>query len=102
MRAYPSAEGLGDQGWGASLNIYYQLLPYLNAYVFKDLGQSEQNKDQYLAEKNRRYLASTGLGFGGSYQQLDYNASIAWRDTRAATSDTDQNPRLLLQAGWRF
>lgn len=102
MRAYPSAEGLGDQGWGASVNIYYQLLPYLNAYVFKDLGQSEQNKDQYLAEKNRRYLASTGLGLGGSYQQLDYNASIAWRDTRAATSDTDQNPRLLLQAGWRF
>lgn len=102
MRAYPSAEGLGDEGWGASINIYYQLLPSLNAYVFKDLGQSFQNRKQYIDEKNRRYLASTGLGFGGSYQQLDYNASIAWRDTGAATSDEDKNPKILLQAGWRF
>ncbi len=102
MRAYPSAEGLGDEGWGASVNIYYQLLPYLNAYVFKDLGQSFQNKDQYIDEKNRRYLANTGIGFGGGYGQLDYNASIAWRNTGAARSDDDKNPRVLIQAGWRF
>lgn len=102
MRAYPSAEGLGDEGWGATVNIYYQLSPYLNAYVFKDAGQSFQNKNQYIDEKNRRYLASTGFGFGGSYQQLDYNASIAWRDTVAAMSDEDKNPRVLMQTGWRF
>ncbi|RYY80436.1 MAG: ShlB/FhaC/HecB family hemolysin secretion/activation protein [Moraxellaceae bacterium] len=102
MRAYPSAEGLGDEGWGATVNIYYQLSPYLNAYIFKDLGHIYQNKDHYIDEKNRRYLASTGFGFGGSYQQLDYNASIAWRDTVAAMSDKDKNPRVLMQAGWRF
>ncbi|MDH0030814.1 hypothetical protein N5D06_07355 [Acinetobacter sp. GD03873] len=102
MRAYPTAEGLGDQGWGATVNLYYQLSPLISAYLFQDSGKIQQNKDVYLAEKNSRYLGSTGIGFGGGYQGFDYNATVAWRDTSAAKSDTDRNPRLLLQAGWRF
>lgn len=102
MRAYPSAEGLGDQGWGMTINFYYQFQPFLNAYIFKDIGQIQQNKNEYLSEENNRYLGSTGIGFGGGYRNFDYNATVAWRDTSAAKSDTDKNPRLLFQAGWRF
>ncbi|NIE95785.1 ShlB/FhaC/HecB family hemolysin secretion/activation protein [Acinetobacter sp. Tr-809] len=102
MRAYPIAEGLGDQGWGASINVYHQLTPFLNAYLFQDVGKTQQNKNPYLTDKNSRSLASTGIGIAGGYKGFDYNASIAWRDTSAAKSDKDQQPRLQFGAGWRF
>lgn len=102
MRAYPAAEGLGDQGWGASMSFYYQLTPSINTYLFQDVGKIQQNKNPYLNEKNSRCLGSTGIGFGGGYQRFDYNATIAWRDTSIAKSDIDRNPRLSFQLGWRF
>lgn len=102
MRAYPAAEGLGDQGWGASMSFYYQLTPSINTYLFQDVGEIQQNKNPYLNEKNSRCLGSTGIGLGGGYQRFDYNAAIAWRDTSIAKSDIDRNPRLSFQLGWRF
>lgn len=102
MRAYPSAEGLGDQGWGSTVSFYYQLKPFLNTYLFQDVGKIQQNKNPYLTDKNTRYLGSTGIGFGGAYRDFDYNATVAWRDTPSANSDQDRNPRVLLQVGWRF
>lgn len=102
MRAYPTAEGLGDQGWGASINFYYQLTPWLNTYLFQDVGRIQQNKNPYLSDKNTRALASTGIGFGGGYQDFDYNVTLAWRNTSAAKSDKDQQPRLQFGIGWRF
>lgn len=102
MRAYPAAEGLGDQGWGASINFYYQLTPWLNTYLFQDVGRIQQNKNPYLSDKNTRNLASTGIGFGGGYQDFDYNATLAWRNTSVAKSDQDKQPRLQFGIGWRF
>lgn len=102
MRAYPAAEGLGDQGWGTSINLYYQLTPWLNTYLFQDIGRIQQNKNSYLSDKNTRAIASTGIGFGGGYQDFDYNATLAWRNTSAAKSDKDQQPRLQFGIGWRF
>lgn len=102
MRAYPSSEGLGDEGWGTSLNLYYQILSNLSVSLFKDLGETKQNKNKYIAEKNSRYLASTGIGLFGGYKQFDCNATLAWRDTSVARSDKDKQPRLLVQAAWKF
>ncbi|WP_043971303.1 MULTISPECIES: ShlB/FhaC/HecB family hemolysin secretion/activation protein [Acinetobacter] len=102
MRAYPAAEGLGDQGWGVSINFYYQLTPWLNTYLFQDFGRIQQNKNPYLNDKNTRALASTGIGFGGGSQDFDYNATLAWRTTSAAKSDQDQQPRFQFGVGWRF
>ncbi|TVT80408.1 ShlB/FhaC/HecB family hemolysin secretion/activation protein [Acinetobacter colistiniresistens] len=102
MRAYPAAEGLGDQGWEASINLYYQLTPWLNTYLFQDVGRIQQNKNPYLTDNNSRSLASTGIGFGGGYQDFDYNATVAWRNTSAAKSDQDKQPRLQFGVGWRF
>ncbi|MCH7307653.1 ShlB/FhaC/HecB family hemolysin secretion/activation protein [Acinetobacter sp. NIPH 1852] len=102
MRAYPSAEALGDQGWGASINFYYQLMPFLNASLFKDIGEIQQNKNPYLTEKNSRYLGGMGVGLGGNYQGFDYNTTVAWRMTDAAKSDTDRQQRVQFMVGWRF
>jgi len=38
----------------------------------------------------------------GGVKSFDYSASVAWRETTAATSEPDKKPRLLLQGGWRF
>ncbi|MGA4854081.1 ShlB/FhaC/HecB family hemolysin secretion/activation protein [Acinetobacter haemolyticus] len=102
MRAYPSAEALGDQGWGASINYYYQLMPFLHVILFKDIGQIQQNKNSYLLDKNSRYLSGAGVGFGGNYLGLDYNSTVAWRMTEAAQSDVDRQPRVQFSIGWRF
>ncbi|WP_277559835.1 ShlB/FhaC/HecB family hemolysin secretion/activation protein [Acinetobacter beijerinckii] len=102
MRAYPAAEGLGDQGWGASTNFYYQLSPFVNTFLFQDIGRIQHNKKVYLNEKNNRSLASTGIGLGGGYKYWDYNLTLAWRNTSTAKSDTDKNPRFAFQVGWRF
>ncbi len=102
MRAYPVAEGLGDQGWGTSIHIYYQLTPFLTPYLFQEVGQTQQNKNPYLADKNSRNLASTGIGLSGGYRDFDFNTTLAWRNTSAAKSDQDQNPRLFIQGGWKF
>ncbi|WP_418654817.1 ShlB/FhaC/HecB family hemolysin secretion/activation protein [Acinetobacter beijerinckii] len=102
MRAYPAAEGLGDQGWGVSTNFYYQLSPFINTFLFQDIGRIQHNKKVYLNEKNNRSLASTGIGLGGSYKYWDYNLTLAWRNTSTAKSDNDKNPRFAFQVGWRF
>ncbi|MCU4368773.1 ShlB/FhaC/HecB family hemolysin secretion/activation protein [Acinetobacter courvalinii] len=102
MRAYPVAEGLGDQGWGTSIHIYYQLTPFLTPYLFQEVGQTQQNKNPYLADKNSRTLASTGIGLSGGYRDFDFNTTLAWRNTSAAKSDQDKQPRLQFAIGWRF
>jgi hemolysin activation/secretion protein len=102
MRAYPASEGLGDQGWGSSLNLYYQINPAMNLYLFQDAGKTFENKKAYLQEKNSRYLASTGIGFTGSNKQFMYNTTIGWRNTGVAVNDRDKNPRILAQIGWLF
>lgn len=102
MRAYPSSEGLGDQGWGASVNVDYQLYPVVDLYLFNDLGKTYENKHPYLQEKNKRYLSSTGFGMRGAYKQFDYNATVGWHNTSAAISDKDKKPRILAQIGWIF
>lgn len=87
---------------GASINYYYQFLPFINTFLFHDIGHIQQNKNAYLNEKNSRSLASTGIGLAGSYQHWDYNTTLAWRNTSAAKSDTDRSPRFAFQIGWQF
>lgn len=102
MRAYPTAEGLGDQGWGVSVNIYYQLAPFLNVYLLQDIGEIQQNKDPYLSESNNCTFRSSGFGLNGGYKNFDFNATIAWRGSSAAKSDIDRDPRFLFQIGRRY
>ncbi len=102
MRAYPASEAMGDQGWNASFDLYYKYTDLLNFYVFQDFGETWQNKNKYLVEKNNRYLASSGFGLLARFNHFDMNGSIGWRNTSSALNDQDQNPRFLVQSSWHF
>ncbi len=101
MRAYPSAEGLGDEGWGHSLTLNYHYSPLLNMYLFNDFGKSTVNKNRYSDETNSYRLDSAGFGVAGMYRKFDYNVSAALGN-RTATTDTNRSPRVLAQMGWSF
>ena len=103
VRAYPSGEGFGDQGWLVQLEARYQM-GRLAPYGFYDAGHSKTNKTPFSARGNERDLAGYGVGLRFADQAWSLEAAVAWRSRGGApTSDTaDRNPRLWVKAGWKF
>lgn len=103
VRAYPSGEGFGDQGWLVQLEARYQM-GRLAPYGFYDAGHSKTNKNPFSARGNERDLAGYGVGLRFADQAWSLEAALAWRSRGGApTSDTaDRNPRLWVKAGWKF
>lgn len=102
IRAYPVAEGAGDRGWQATVELRYALMDQLSASVFYDVGEITVNARPYLATDNTRGLSGFGLGLAGSYKALDWRLATAWRHTGTSESEPDKTPRLWAQVGWRF
>ena len=82
VRAYPSGEGIGDEGWLAQLELRYRpsgsaLMPY----AFYDAGGIRTlAKPPAGVDNPQRSLAGAGLGVG--YRPNDtwsIDASLAWR-----------------------
>lgn len=103
VRAFPSGEGFGDQGWLLQLEARYQM-GRMAPYAFYDAGHSKINKVRFSAGSNQRELAGYGLGVRYATPTWSAEAALAWRSRGSApTSDTaDRNPRLWLKAGWQF
>jgi len=103
VRAYPSGEGFGDQGWLVQLEARYQM-GSVAPYGFYDAGHSKTNKKPFSARSNERDLAGYGLGVRYADQAWSLEAALAWRSRGGApSSDTaDRNPRLWVKAGWKF
>lgn len=103
VRAYPAGEGLGDEGWQATVEYRYRLLPLLQGVVFYDTGAIEINHSPFAAGDNSRSLSGQGVGLHASpVPNLSVRMNIAWRGSELPVSDTDQEPRVWLQAGYRF
>lgn len=102
VRAYPVGEANGDTGWLATLELRRQLTPALQGIAFYDAGEVRFNREVFAAGSNQRRLA--GYGIGGLMQWGDFSlrATAAWRDTGAATAESERKPRLWGQAAWRF
>jgi hemolysin activation/secretion protein len=97
VRAYPSGEGNGDEGWLMQLELRFAMGAY-NPYLFHDAGRVEINaKPPTMADDVHRSISGTGLGL--RYQRGDWNmdAALAWRTQGGdSVSDTAQrDPR-----GW--
>ena len=102
VRAYPSGEATGDQGWLSQVEIRYTASPMLIPSVFWDTGAVLINKNPFLSGDNHRRLEGAGLGIRGSYQNFDWQAWLAWRRTNPAQSEKDMSPRAWIQGGWAF
>lgn len=75
VRAYPTSEGFGDEGWLTNVNFIYRVSEQLNASVFVDSGEITVNHTipaGGTATPNRYTLSGAGL-------------SLDWRVRSTAT-----------------
>jgi len=101
VRGYGVGEGIGDSGVLATAEYRHQLtgatgsLP-LAGSVFYDWGHVTYNADGApFATTARDTLRSAGLGLtAGTYGNYQLGAQVAWRLSRAATTDSDRRPRV--------
>lgn len=107
VRAYPSGEGNGDEGWFVQLEARYQIGVFA-PYAFHDTGRIRINADAGritpAVTNNIRSLG--GYGFGTRYTRGEWtmDASLAWRSHGGKPqSDTaDRAPRAWVTVGMRF
>lgn len=77
VRAYTSADGVGDHGALASLELTQTLSPVLSVTAFYDGGQVQAQAEPLNASALNRYsLQGAGLQLQGRYFQLHY--TLTW------------------------
>lgn len=103
VRAYPSGEGFGDEGYLARLELRYAIKQF-SPYVFYDAGTVKFNHDRFDTSKNRRSISGTGLGVRFDSAHWGVDGSIAWQGAGGEPiSDTkDKNPIYWLGAQYKF
>lgn len=107
VRAYPSGEGNGDEGWLVQLELRYSMGLY-SPYLFHDSGRVTLNakNGQLATPANPNHRSIGGEGLGLRYTRGDWNmdANLSWRSRGGKPeSDTqDRSPRLWVAAGYRF
>jgi hemolysin activation/secretion protein len=79
IRAYPTGEASGDEGWRGTLELRRTLLPQVQGVVFYDFGAIRINKTPFAATANDRHLAGAGFGVNTSWDKVQVKASLAWR-----------------------
>ncbi|SDP36844.1 Hemolysin activation/secretion protein [Rhodoferax sp. OV413] len=102
VRAYPSGEATGDQGWLSQVELRYAITPMFIPSVFWDTGSVRISKSPFLSGANHRRLEGAGLGLRGSYKAVDWQAWLAWPRTGPAQSEHDKSPRAWIQGRWAF
>ncbi|MDE2402782.1 MAG: ShlB/FhaC/HecB family hemolysin secretion/activation protein [Burkholderiales bacterium] len=103
VRAYPTDEGFGDEGWLMQIETRYQM-GSVAPYAFYDVGRTKINKNLWAAGNNKRELSGYGLGLRFTEREWSVDASLAWRDLGGQpTSDTaDRYQRLWMTVSRRF
>lgn len=103
IRAYPQGEAAGDQGWLASLELRYALMPGWQGSLFYDAGGVDINRQPFITGNNQRRLSGYGIGLTAVFDAFSVSANLAWRgNSETPTSDRDKSPRLWVQGSWRF
>ena len=100
VRAYPSGEAFGDEGWLAQIELRYSAGAYA-PYAFYDAGNIKTNaKPVEQAVSNERNLA--GAGFGLRYQRGPWSAdaALAWRLEGGLPQSDTQDLRLNGPQAW--
>lgn len=107
VRAYPSSEGYGDEGWLVQIEARYTMGSF-SPYLFHDAGRVKLNANpgSLSVPPNPNHRSLSGGGFGLRYNDGPWSAdaALAWRSHGGSPqSDTrDRNPRFWLIAGYRF
>ena len=107
VRAYPQGEGIGDDGYLATVELRHNFGTALQGTVFYDAGSVKVNHTVYdTAAANKRTLAGAGLGFNAVLAGTDLRASLAWRtvggDPISVPAGTSKSPTLWVRANRPF
>ncbi|MDP3540410.1 MAG: ShlB/FhaC/HecB family hemolysin secretion/activation protein [Azonexus sp.] len=107
VRAYPSGEGNGDEGWLLQLEVRYALGPY-TPYLFHDNGRValNANNSNLITPANPNYRSIGGEGVGLRFTRNNWNidANLSWRSHggKPLSDGADRTPRIWVTAGYRF
>lgn len=63
IRAYPTGEGIGDEGWLATIEWNRTLAENLNGRAFLDGGGIRRNVKPWTDQRNTYHLGGAGVGF---------------------------------------
>lgn len=107
VRAYPSGEGNGDEGWLTQLELRYSAGAFA-PYAFYDAGHStiNANTDSLTTAVTNNHRSISGAGIGLRYQRNNWNfdASVAW-STHGGDAQSDsakRDPRAWLRVSYNF
>jgi hemolysin activation/secretion protein len=105
VRAYPSGEGYGDEGWLARMELRYRLGGY-TPFLLYDEGRIRINDQPWLGagDNNHRHLAGAGFGLKVLRGGWSSEAAVAWR-TRGGDPESDSrdhNPAGWFSMAYRF
>lgn len=108
VRAYPSGEGFGDEGWLTQIELRYAANfengANLSPYAFYDSGRVRINHNTWQAGDNHRSITGAGLGLRATHGKWSGDAAIAWRAYGGKPeSDTQSyDPRLWVGLAYKY
>ena len=80
VRAYPTGEASGDQGYRATVELRQTLSANWQGTLFYDVGNVTINKNPFAAAApNSRGLAGAGFGVNATFDKIQIRAALAWR-----------------------
>lgn len=103
LRAWPSGEAIGDEGWLAQVELRYRAGAF-EPYLLLDGGGVRVNREPWAAGDNRRHIAGTGAGVRWATGPWSADAVAAYRlGHRASTTEPMADRlRMWLTLGYRF
>lgn len=107
VRAYPTGEANGDEGWLTQLELRYAMGAF-SPFAFYDAGKVHVNaKPGNITPKvtqNTRTIAGAGLGVRYQQGPIAVDATVAWRTHggKPQSDTSDRNPRAWVSASYRF
>lgn len=103
VRAFPTGEGYGDEGWLAQAELRYHMAP-VTPYLFYDYGQTKTNHKSWQAGDNVRSLGGAGVGVRADYAGWNADLSAGWRTVGGdpQSDNKDTMPMVWLRVGYSF
>ena len=93
VRAWPTGEAVGDQGWLAQLELRWKPMAAWQTYVFVDAGSVRINESPWAAGNNRRSIAGRGLGVRYEAMPIKLDLALARRNGSAASQADPHSSR---------